>query len=280
MAQRPLPPAPLRTLFDQVAARFPGHTMQRIRTPDGRFRYTYASPGMRETFGIDPELVLSQREADHSWVHPEDRGRFVTALHRSADHLETLDEEVRVVGPDGGHKWVRSIGTPRRLADGTVVWDGIALDVTERRAAAEALERAVVLARAAEAARWEAERGAGAMPLASLLKLNDAVGQLLAILPAELARTDQCASVRESLARLMAQRVGAADARAPGTAPRLTPRQQTVLALLGAGLTNRQIAARLGTTEGTVKLHVAAVLKRLGVSNRTEAALRAARGLD
>jgi PAS domain S-box-containing protein len=278
MAQRPLPPAPLRTLFDQVAARFPGHTMQRIRTPDGRFRYTYASPGMRETFGIDPELVLSQREADHSWVHPEDRDRFIAALHRSADRLETLDEEVRVVRPDGQLKWVRSIGTPRRLADGTVVWDGIALDVTERRAAAEALERAVALARAAEAARWEATRGTA--PLQSdLLDLADAVGRLVARLPADLACSPEAMSVRQALARLTGRRQALQDVPAGPAAQRLTPRQQTVLALICAGNTNRQIADRLGTTEGTAKLHVAAVLRRLGVANRTEAAMRALRGL-
>lgn len=278
MTHRPPAPAPLRTLFDQVAARFPGHTMQRIRTPDGRFRYTYASPGMRETFGIDPDMVLSQREADHSWVHPEDRDRFITALHRSADRLETLDEEVRVVGPDGGLKWVRSIGTPRRLADGTVVWDGIALDVTERRAAAEALERAVALARAAEAARWEAERATAPLE-PELLDLVDAVGRLVALLPPELASTAEASSVKHAVAQLTGRRLALQDGQARTDAQRLTPRQQTVLALIGAGLTNRQIAERIGTTEGTVKLHVAAILKRLGARHRTEAALRAVRGL-
>lgn len=278
MTQRPPAPAPLRTLFNQVAARFPGHTMQRIRTPDGRFRYTYASPGMRETFGIDPDMVLSQREADHSWVHPEDRDRFIAALHRSADRLETLDEEVRVVGPGGGLKWVRSIGTPRRLVDGTVVWDGIALDVTERRAAAEALERAVALARAAEAARWEAERATAPLE-PELLDLVDAVGRLVALLPPELASTAEASSVKHAVARLTERRLTLQDAQARTDAQRLTPRQQTVLALIGAGLTNRQIAERIGTTEGTVKLHVAAILKRLGARHRTEAALRAVRSL-
>lgn len=279
MTQRPPAPAPLRTLFDQVAARFPGHTMQRIRTPDGRFRYTYASPGMRETFGIDPDMVLSQREADHSWVHPEDRDRFIAALHRSADRLDTLDEEVRVVGPDGGLKWVRSIGTPRRLADGTVVWDGIALDVTERRAAAEALERAVALARAAEAARWEAERSAAGLTQADLLALQDAVERLLAVLPPDISTGPEVASARQALARAMSRRETLGVEPAFRIASALTPRQQTVFALLGAGLTNRQIAERIGTTEGTVKLHVAAILKRLGVRHRTEAALRAVGGL-
>jgi DNA-binding NarL/FixJ family response regulator len=55
----------------------------------------------------------------------------------------------------------------------------------------------------------------------------------------------------------------------------LTPRERDVLALIGAGLSNRQIARRLGLTEGTVKTYVSAVLARLGVRNRAAAAVTA-----
>jgi DNA-binding NarL/FixJ family response regulator len=55
----------------------------------------------------------------------------------------------------------------------------------------------------------------------------------------------------------------------------LTQRQMGVLALIGQGLSNRDIAQRLRISEGTVKVHVGAILKTLGVSNRTQAALLA-----
>jgi DNA-binding NarL/FixJ family response regulator len=58
----------------------------------------------------------------------------------------------------------------------------------------------------------------------------------------------------------------------PAAAAHLTPRQREVLALVGRGLTNREIAGVLGLSEGTVKNHVAAILERLEISNRTEAA--------
>ena len=57
----------------------------------------------------------------------------------------------------------------------------------------------------------------------------------------------------------------------------LTPREREVLSLLGEGLTNRQIARRLGISEKTVKAHVGGVLRTLGVADRTQAALVAAR---
>lgn len=57
----------------------------------------------------------------------------------------------------------------------------------------------------------------------------------------------------------------------------LTPRQREVLALLGQGQSNKEIARALGLSEGTVKLHVTAILKALKVNNRTGAVVAAAR---
>jgi DNA-binding NarL/FixJ family response regulator len=59
--------------------------------------------------------------------------------------------------------------------------------------------------------------------------------------------------------------------------PSLTKRENEVFALLAEGRTNREIAQSLVISEVTAKVHVRNVLRKLGVRNRTEAALRAAR---
>jgi len=57
--------------------------------------------------------------------------------------------------------------------------------------------------------------------------------------------------------------------------PQLTPRETDVLREIVRGLSNKQIAAELGISPGTVRIHVSNVLAKLQVSNRTAAALRA-----
>jgi len=55
---------------------------------------------------------------------------------------------------------------------------------------------------------------------------------------------------------------------------RLSYRQKQILAMAADGLPNKEIAARLGIAEGTVKAHMHAIFKVLGVSNRTQAVIR------
>ena len=59
-----------------------------------------------------------------------------------------------------------------------------------------------------------------------------------------------------------------------GTGSELTPREMEVWALVADGLSNPQIAERLKLSENTVKFHVQHLFTKLGVNNRTEAALK------
>jgi DNA-binding NarL/FixJ family response regulator len=57
----------------------------------------------------------------------------------------------------------------------------------------------------------------------------------------------------------------------------LTEREREVLALLANGMANRELAAHMGITERTVKAHLSNIYQRIGVSDRTQAALWARR---
>jgi two-component system, NarL family, response regulator LiaR len=108
-----------------------------------------------------------------------------------------------------------------------------------------------------------------------------AAGYLLKnVAPAELARAVRAAHAGEALIDpLVAARLVDAIAQPPGEpAPeRLTAREQEVLALIARGFSNKRIARELGIAEKTVKTHVGHVLAKLGVADRTQAAVHAVR---
>ena len=70
---------------------------------------------------------------------------------------------------------------------------------------------------------------------------------------------------------------GVYDPKAQGAELGLTPRQAEVLSLLIQGKPNKLICRDLNLAEGTVKIHVAAILKALGVMNRTQAVVAVSR---
>jgi len=112
-----------------------------------------------------------------------------------------------------------------------------------------------------------------------------AAGYLLKnVAPAELARAVRAAHAGEALIDpVIAARLVDAIAQPAGepAQERLTAREQEVLALIARGYSNKRIALELGIAEKTVKTHVGHVLAKLGVTDRTQAAVHAVRmGLD
>jgi two-component system nitrate/nitrite response regulator NarL len=78
------------------------------------------------------------------------------------------------------------------------------------------------------------------------------------------------------IVRHLRERAAAIARRRPSPAERLTAREREIVAAVAAGDSNRQIAARLGLAEDTVKHHITNIFDKLGVSNRAEMAAYAA----
>jgi DNA-binding NarL/FixJ family response regulator len=110
-----------------------------------------------------------------------------------------------------------------------------------------------------------------------------AAGYLLKdVEPAELARAIRAAHAGDAiLDPTVAARIVNAIADGSATAPqppeRLTRREHEVLTLIAQGRSNKRIAFELGISEKTVKAHVGHLLAKLGVADRTQAALVAVR---
>lgn len=145
----------LRTLIDRA----PGTLYQRIIRPDGKMTYQFASFAIDKLLGITKEEVERDPEIWLGKLLPEDRARF-EQMRRAQQDTETFWRfEGRYSAPDGGIVWLRSESTKRRLRDGTLVWDGILLDVTAektletRRGEIEALRKTTLDALASDLER-------------------------------------------------------------------------------------------------------------------------------
>jgi NarL family two-component system response regulator LiaR len=189
-------------------------------------------------------------------------------VRRGLESFLALHEDIDVVGSveDGE----AAVAAARRLQPDVVLLDVVMPGIGGIEALRRILEerpatRVVVLTSYADDRQMLACVRAGA---AGFL-LKDAA-------PAELVRAVRAAHRGEAVvhpsaaARLMAElrhedELG------------LTAREREVLRLLAAGLANREIAARLVVSERTVKTHVSHVLAKLGVADRTQAAMYAVR---
>ncbi|GAB3441224.1 putative bifunctional diguanylate cyclase/phosphodiesterase [Insolitispirillum peregrinum] len=68
-----------------------------------------------------------------------DRSGFIDAMRRSAETMEPMEADIKLVNRRNEERWLRSWSRPRKGANGSLIWDGVALDVTDRKRAEEEL---------------------------------------------------------------------------------------------------------------------------------------------
>jgi PAS domain S-box-containing protein len=130
--------------FQKLSSNVPVMLYQYVRSVDGVEAVTFASQGCQTLYEVTPEAV--QQDTNLLWrmVFPEDVPALTSDLRASAETLEPLVAEFRIKTPSGRVKWLRGIARPERLADGSILWDGIVLDVSDRKQAEEEILKALV----------------------------------------------------------------------------------------------------------------------------------------
>jgi len=128
-----LPGSALRIDLEALNDNLPGSIFQRVQRPDGTLSYNFLRGNLTQRFGISPEQARHDPELVLQRLHPDDRQLLHRAMERSVTTLSSIDIELRLYTGDRELRWLRSISQPRRLDDGSTVWDGILIDVTEQR---------------------------------------------------------------------------------------------------------------------------------------------------
>lgn len=133
-----------QALVRSIGNNLPGGMLyQIIRDSRGNRKLTYLSEGVRRLYGCSPEEGLADPDRIYGRVVEEDRQRLWEEEERAFRTMSPFSGEVRLENPDGGIRWSYFASRPRLLEDGTTCWDGVEIDITERKRAEAALRGAL-----------------------------------------------------------------------------------------------------------------------------------------
>lgn len=103
--------------------------------PDGGRRFTYISRAVERLNEVKEDVVLADASVIYNQVLPQYRELVRQREEEALENMTTLHVEVQSRLPSGRLRWFEYISTPRRQADGSLVWDGVEMDITKRKEA-------------------------------------------------------------------------------------------------------------------------------------------------
>jgi PAS domain S-box-containing protein len=130
-----------RNRFKNLTTNLPAMVYQAISYPDGSSLFTYINPRMRALYEVDEEGSEAVTRALMSRVHPDDAERLARDNAEAIAGRTAWHGSHRIITPSGKRLWVEGSSVPNPRADGTVEWDGILLDITDRKEAELVLQR-------------------------------------------------------------------------------------------------------------------------------------------
>lgn len=129
--------ARLRALTENL----PGGMVFQISTgSDGSERkFLFVSPSFEKLTGIPAQAAMEDPTIPYQTILPEDRPALQAAEAKAIEERSVFDVEARFRRTDGEVRWARIISAPRQQPDGSLIWDGIKIDISEQKKAEAAL---------------------------------------------------------------------------------------------------------------------------------------------
>lgn len=119
--------------LEKLAKHIPGVIYQYRLSPDGKTSFPYASKGIEDIYGVTPEEVKESADKVFDVLHPEDKDNILHTILESASNLTPWYCEYRVCRQDGQIIWVLGNSTPQKEIDGSIIWHGYIMNITERK---------------------------------------------------------------------------------------------------------------------------------------------------
>jgi PAS domain S-box-containing protein len=126
--------------FHRMASNLPGGMIfQFLTRTDGSMELPYVSPSCRELYGVEPEELQRNPDLLVTAVHPDDEDILHQTRAAATQTLSPWRWEGRGI-VNGKIKWFQGAARPERQPNGDILWDGLLMDITDRKHADAALQ--------------------------------------------------------------------------------------------------------------------------------------------
>ncbi|OYD89590.1 histidine kinase [Nostoc sp. 'Peltigera membranacea cyanobiont' 213] len=128
--------------FHSLVNNVPGVVFQYPMSADGVISLSYISADCYSLLEITPEQAMCNWQFFTNMVHPDDMASFLQSQTHTIQTESSWHWEGRIITPSGIIKWIHGESQIQRFADGSMVWDGLFLDISDRKRAEQELQNA------------------------------------------------------------------------------------------------------------------------------------------
>lgn len=126
--------------LDRLTENAPGMFYQFRREPTGHMYFTFVGSKAYEIYELHPEDFQKNPAIMLEMADPEGRDGLASAIEESARTMTKFEWRGRIRTKTGAEKWIHAESVPQPEADGGILWDGVALDITKSKRLQELLE--------------------------------------------------------------------------------------------------------------------------------------------
>lgn len=127
------------TTLHKLSDNVPGAIYQYRLYADGKATFPYASDGIEEVYELSHDDLVDDASPAFKIIHSDDLERIRISINESVKSMDDWDIEYRVNLPKKGLRWIEGHSKPEKLPDGSILWHGYLIDITERKKKEEAL---------------------------------------------------------------------------------------------------------------------------------------------
>ena len=127
--------------YEILSSNVPGVIYQFKLNLDKSWSFPYISYGCQDLFGLKPSTITENADSLLSMIHPSDRHHFEQAIAASASSLQAKHWQGRVILASGETIWIQAASRPQKQADGSIIWDGLLMDVSDCQRAEQELQK-------------------------------------------------------------------------------------------------------------------------------------------